>query len=180
MVSSLKELVSSSIKGDEKAISELISMHKKLVINLAYNILNDYQSSLDICQETFIKAFKNIKKLKQPEKFKNWICKIALNLTKNELKKRKVEEYYRENAAFSLKIKGDSDRGKSMILKEALKKLKFKDRFILSMYYYQGFNLREISELTNIKEDNLKMILSRARKKLRKKLEGYEYELLSR
>lgn len=65
------------------------------------------------------------------------------------------------------------------IIEEALQKLKVKDRTVLVLYYYQVFNLKEIEQLTGIKRDNLKMILCRARKKLREKLEGYEYELLS-
>lgn len=68
---------------------------------------------------------------------------------------------------------------KKKIIEEALQKLKIRDRTVLVLYYYQGFNLKEMEQLTGIKEENLKMILCRARKRLREKLEGYEYELLS-
>lgn len=80
----LDQLVSLSVKGNEEAISKLISMHKKLIGNIAYGILRDWNSTIDVIQETFIYAFRNINKLKSPEKFKSWICKIAYNLSINE------------------------------------------------------------------------------------------------
>jgi len=149
-------------------------MYKKLVMNVIYKITNDYHTSQDLCQETFLKAFLNLKKLKKESSFKSWLCKIALNLAKNELRKRKIIEYDnfgRKYVLFEL-AKEEKEKKKSILINEGLNKLKFKDKFILSMFYFYGFNLKEIKELTGIKEDNLKVILSRARNKLRKKIKG--------
>ncbi len=127
-----------------------------------------------------MRAFLNLKKLKKEEKFKSWLCKIALNLAKKEYKRRKaMEEKSLENYGFFYLENENKEKKKSIIINEALNKLKFKDKFILSLFYYNGFSLKEIEELSGIKEDNLKMILCRAMQKLRKNLEGYEYELLS-
>jgi len=62
---SVEELVQKSKEGDERSILELISMYKKLVMNVIYKITNDYHTSQDLCQETFLKAFLNLKKLKK-------------------------------------------------------------------------------------------------------------------
>ncbi|MEJ5166451.1 MAG: sigma-70 family RNA polymerase sigma factor [Thermoanaerobaculia bacterium] len=176
----LKQLVVLSAKGDEEAISELISMHKKLIGNIVHSVLRDWYGSIDIIQETFIYAFRNINKLKDPEKFKSWICKIAYNLSINELKRRNLEREYTEKMGdINYLLEDDKTNNKKIIIEEALQKLKVRDRMVLVLYYYQGFNLKEIEQITGIKEENLKMILCRARKKLREKLEGYEYELLS-
>lgn len=180
MESRIKELVSLGKKGDESSISELISMHKNLIMGLAYGILRDYNSSMDILQETFFIAFKNLKKLKEEGKFKSWLCKIALNLCKNELKRRSLSgEFQKSKWDFKMFLENEKILKKRMIIEEAMKKLNFRDRTVLVLFYYKGFNLKEISEITGIKEKNLKMILCRARKKLREKLEGYEEELLS-
>lgn len=69
----LKQLVALSAKGDEEAISELISMHKKIIGNIAYGILKVWNSAIDVIQESFIYAFRNINKLKHLDKFKGWI-----------------------------------------------------------------------------------------------------------
>lgn len=176
MSSDLKSLVCASKNGDEEAIHKLITMYKNLIFTLIFRTLNDYDLSMDLCQETFIQAFLKINKLKDEEKFKPWLCKIALNLSRNELKKKERERIHR---SFFLRKERVEVLRKSIILNEALGKLNEKDRKILILHYYKGFTLKEISEISGLKEENLKMALSRARMKLRQKLEGQENELLS-
>ncbi len=179
MPEKIEGIVEKAKAGDEESFSKLITMFKKLVFTIIYRMTNDYDLSLDLCQDTFINCFRNISKLKKPGKFKSWLCKIAINLSRDELKKRKregsIQKYKRENGfAFD---NGLSKR--TIIINEALGKLKTREREILILYYYKGMAIKEIEELTGLKEGNLKVVLSRARINLRKKLEGYEYELLS-
>jgi RNA polymerase sigma-70 factor (ECF subfamily) len=83
------DLVKRIQNGDEKAMVEIVTMHKQLIFTIACRLIKDYDMGLDICQETFIKAFQNIHKLKNPERFKTWICSIARNLCYDYLRKKK-------------------------------------------------------------------------------------------
>jgi RNA polymerase sigma-70 factor (ECF subfamily) len=58
-------------------------------------------------------------------------------------------------------------------------KLAEKDRMLLTLTYYQGLSLGEVARVMKMSENNVKVCVHRARKRLRKYLEGYEHELLS-
>lgn len=136
--------------------------------------------SLDVCQETFTKAFRNIDKLKDPVRIRSWLCSIARNLAYDHLRKRKKESNISIEDIKEISMP-DSSTGirKKLIVQEALARLSERDRLLLTLFYYQGFDIKETAVITGIKESNVKVSLSRARQKLRKELEGYENELMS-
>ena len=59
------------------------------VYKIAYRYLGNEQDARDICQETFIKVHKSLKKLKNHNSFSTWIYRITVNLCKDEFNKRK-------------------------------------------------------------------------------------------
>lgn len=176
---STEELVKRAKIGDEDAISKIITMYKKLVFSIIYKFTNNYETSLELCQDTFFKCFRSISKLKDVSNFKSWLCNIAINLSRNELKRMKKESYIKKFQIVSTFVYGKNNLKKTMLINEALSKLKDRDREILILFYYKGFTLKEISNLCGIKEGNIKMILFRARALLRNKLEALGYEFLS-
>ncbi|MEO0183344.1 MAG: sigma-70 family RNA polymerase sigma factor [candidate division WOR-3 bacterium] len=179
----LVELVIRSKNGDEKAMAELITEYKQLIFTLAYRVVGDYDMGMDICQETFIKAFQNLNKLKHPEKFKTYLCSIARNLAYDHLRKKgKIQENSQQNYdPIDLTRVEDktAEIRKKVIIQNALEKLNPRDRLLLTLFYYQNFDIREIAEVVGISPENVKVSLSRARIRLREKLKGYEEELLS-
>jgi len=56
--------------------------------------LNNWNDAQDLTQETFIRAFRNITKLKQADKFKPWIFSIAINLIKDFYRKKKLLSFF--------------------------------------------------------------------------------------
>lgn len=66
----------------------LFEYNYKKVFKIAYSITNDYELSKDIVQVTFSKAFANINTLNDRTKFKEWICVIASNVSKDMLRKK--------------------------------------------------------------------------------------------
>ncbi|MCX7705839.1 MAG: sigma-70 family RNA polymerase sigma factor [bacterium] len=184
MVFDLVELVNKSKNGDEDAMAAIVTNFKQLIFTIAYRLIGDYDMSMDICQETFIKAFQNLDKLKNPEKFKTWLCSIARNLAYDRL--REATKILPTNSEQNpnpqeLHMVEDVVTGsrKRVIIQNALNKLEPRDRLLLTLYYYQNFSIKEIAEIVGITPENVKVSLSRARIKLRKELQGYEEELLS-
>lgn len=173
------DLVKRCQNGDEKAMSEIVTMHKQLIFTIACRLLKDYDTSLDICQETFIKAFQYIHKLKKPERFKTWICSIARNLCYDYLRKRKYVSQDSEILESEPTSEVCSGIRKRVIIQNALEKLNPRDRLLLTLYYYQNFDIKEIAEIVKISPENVKVALGRARIRLREELRGYEDELLS-
>ena len=176
----ITELVRLCRNGDEKAMAEIIAIHKQLIFTIAYRMLHDYESSLDVCQETFIKAFRNIHRLKNPEYIKAWLCCIARNLIYDRLRKRKRQKNVSLEQIKEPSAPDQTARiRKRMIIQKALDRLKEQDRLLLVLFYYQNMDIKEIAGVVGKKPANIKTALSRARVRLRKELNGYEEELLS-
>jgi len=176
----LENLIQSAKNGDEQAMTRLITIHKGLIFTIVLRMTNDYDACQDLTQETFIKVFMNMRKVKSAEHFRPWICTIARNVVRDYLRKTK-----RNNTISFESIKdfhGQSNielTRKRIIIQNALAKLSEKDRMLLTLAYYQGMNFDEVAEVMKMTASNVKISIHRARKRLRKELEGYEHELLS-
>ena len=161
-------------------MTRLITIHKGLVFTIILRMTSDYDTSQDLTQETFIKVFMNIRKVKNAGHLKPWICTIARNIVRDYFRKAK-----RSRTVSFEEIKelhGHSDieiTRKRIIIQDALAKLAERDRMLLTLAYYQGLNLGEVARVMKMKESNVKVCIHRARKRLRRHLEGYEHELLS-
>lgn len=74
--------------GNEEAFTNLMIMLEKDMYKIARTRFNNINDIDEVVQETMIQAFKSIRKLKDPAKFKNWIFKILINKS-NLLYKKK-------------------------------------------------------------------------------------------
>lgn len=176
----LENLVQSAKNGDEQAMTRLVTIHKALVFTIVLRMTNDHAASQDLTQETFIKVFMNMKKVKNAQHFRPWMCTIARNVTRDYFRKSK------RRRTISLEevknVQGHSNLAvtrRRMIIQDALAKLAERDRMLLTLAYYEGFSLGEVAEVMKMTTSNVKISIHRARKRLRKHLEGYEHELLS-
>jgi RNA polymerase sigma-70 factor (ECF subfamily) len=161
-------------------MSELITIHKGLVFTIALRMTNDYHASEDLTQETFIKVFLNIKKVKNAEHFKPWICTITRNVVRDYFRKakRKRTVSFEEVKDFHGHSNIENTK-RSVIIQDALAKLVDRDRMLLTLTYFNGLSLRQVARAMKMSENNVKVCVHRARKRLRNHLEGYENELLS-
>jgi RNA polymerase sigma factor (sigma-70 family) len=174
------ELVTRAKDGDEEALSRLITIHKGLVYTVIYRMVNDADTSQDLTQETFIKAFLHIKRVKDYAHFRPWLCRIARNIVYDFFRKEKRHHTVSIHDVPEIAgQQGMEKTRKKVIIQNALSKLSERDRMLLTMAYYEGFTIAEAADVLEITEDNAKVALHRARQRLRKELRGHEDELLS-
>lgn len=174
------ELLSRAQTGDEQAMSNLITLHKGLVYTVILRMVNNHDTSLDLTQETFIKIFLNIRKVKNAKHFRAWVCKIARNCVYDYFRKmRRKPVVSLETVGEPAGRSGLKKTRRKMIIQDALARLRDQDRMLLTLAYYKGLTLAEVAEVMKISEKNIKVYLHRARIRLRKELKGYENELLS-
>lgn len=76
-------------KNDEAAQRELFEAFYRRTFAVVFSILRRRESAEDITQEAFIRAFQNIDRLREPEKFAPWLAVIASNLSRNHLQREK-------------------------------------------------------------------------------------------
>src|SRR5690554_1446413 len=86
-----KELVERSIRGDAEAFVSLMELHKTSLYRTAFAFLKSEHASVEAVQEVTARAFRNIRRLKEPAYAKTWLTRIMINYCQDELKKRRRE-----------------------------------------------------------------------------------------
>lgn len=162
-------LVRKAQKGDQTSFVELIHLCEKSLNCIAKSFFKNDEDSADAVQETILKAYKSIKKLKNPEFFKTWITKILINECRKIIKKSNnfllIEDNYEvyENSTNEIK---------KIDIKKAINSLEYNLKIIVVLFYFEDFQVREISIILDVPEGTIKSRLSRARAKLAQLL-GY-------
>lgn len=83
-----QELVTQVLKGDKEAFDVLVLKYQEPIRRLIGQMVNDPVSVMDIAQDTFISAYRALHSFKGESSFYTWIYRIAINTTKNFIKKR--------------------------------------------------------------------------------------------
>ena len=83
MDDNLRELIEKARLRDKKAFANLVQRFQNHVFSVAYGIIGNQQDAEDIAQETFIKVYKSIDKLKNIEGFYKWLLRITVNTSIN-------------------------------------------------------------------------------------------------
>ena len=83
------ELVKASLDGDKQAFGEIVTRYQNMVARTVKSMLGDSVFSEDIGQDVFIKLFHSLSEFRGEAKLSTYIQKIAVNLTLNEIKRRK-------------------------------------------------------------------------------------------
>jgi len=162
------------INGDASAFAYLVDNYKNMVFSLAYKMTKNKEEAEEVSQDTFIKAFKNLSNFKGDSKFSTWLYRICYHTTLDAIKKNKKNNYtfeinevtYNQIQSVETILQGIERKERSVIMDKCLMKLPDEERSILWMFYYDELSLKEIIEVTNLSEANLKVKLHRARKKL--------------
>lgn len=159
------ELVEKAKNGDNEAFNELIENNKLKMYKTAKAILNNEDDICDAIQETLISAYKNLNKLKENKFFSTWIIRILINKCYDIIaKNKKVGNVVDISEVQDVKTfdKYDSDS----VVAKALNEIDEDLKVVTVLYYYDGFSVKEISEIIDIPEGTVKSRLSRAREKL--------------
>ena len=83
-----KDLIAALKRGEERAYTEVLSLHKKQIANTVIGMLGAIPEAEDVGQEVFIRFFRNIQNFKGDAKISTYLTRIAINLSLNELARR--------------------------------------------------------------------------------------------
>jgi RNA polymerase sigma-70 factor (ECF subfamily) len=83
MPSTDEELVAQSIRGDADSFNELIRRWERPIYALAYRTIGREEEARDVCQETFLRAYRALPAFRGQAKFSSWLYRIALNLCRD-------------------------------------------------------------------------------------------------
>lgn len=157
-------LIKKAIKGDSEAFISLIDKHELTMYKTAKAILNNEEDIGDAIQETILSAYKSINNLKNSKYFKTWLTRILINKCNDIVRANKnivfIEKYTKEEFY-------EEDIDGRLEFDECFEKLGSEYKLVLSLYYVDGFNVREISEILNENENTIKSRLLRGKKYLK-------------
>jgi len=168
------ELVKASLDGDKRAFGEIVNRYRKMVARTVKGMLGDSVFAEDIGQEVFIKLYRSLSEFRGEAKLSTYIQKIAVNLTLNEIKRRKrffsMFSQKGNNEMYEFEV-ADYDteerREASEIVNKALSAMDPKFRIIVTMRMLQGYSTKETAEILDLPLGTVLSRLSRAQEQLR-------------
>ena len=149
-------------------MEEVIQREKDLVYRLAFSQCHQKDQADDIFQNVMYRYLKRKPTFESSEHEKAWFIRVTLNCSKTSLKSfwnNRVEEIDEQAYIFEKK---------EIDLTPYLNKLSKKYNAVLYLFYYEGYSTKEIAKLLHIKENNVRVLLNRARNQLRKEIESDE------
>lgn len=149
-------------------MEEVIQREKELVYRLAFSQCHQKDQADDIFQNVMYRYMKRKPVFESLEHEKAWFIRVTLNCSKTSLKSfwhNKIDEIDEQTYIFE---KQEID------LTPYLNKLSKKYNVVLYLFYYEGYSTKEMAELLHIKENNVRVLLNRARNQLRKEIEADE------
>lgn len=157
-----------------ESLEWLVNEYQTNLFVTAFNICKNVEDAKDVVQDTFIAYLTSNQQFNDEQHIRAWLFRVTINKAKDAIKsfwhrnKMPLDDYLQTLPFESIE---DSD------LFEAVLKLPYKYRIVIHLYYYEDYNIREISQILHISESNTKTRLSRGRKLLKDVLmEEWEYD----
>lgn len=157
--------------GDSQAFSSLLEKYQKPVYNLCYRMLGNAEDAEDAAQETFLRAFKSLKRYDNSRPFSTWVLSIAAHYCIDQIRRQRQVTISIEDLV--VPDVPDPAPGLETVLgkkeeqrriRAILDKLEATDRAAVIMYYWYDFSYEEICQALSLSLSAVKSRLHRARR----------------
>lgn len=160
-MSQIKQLIKLAKSGDSEAFITLIQGYEEVLYGTAIRLLKNEADAADALQETTLIAYQKIGDLRKARYFNTWLYRILLNECHKILRKEMNTVEYVDFGS------GYEDDLSQLELSDLLSGLSVNYRVPLTLHYYSGFTIQEISELLDEPIGTIKSKLSRGKGLLR-------------
>ena len=162
-----------ALKGDHQAFGSLVETYQRPVYNLCYRMLGNAEDAEDAAQETFLRAYKSMKRYDPKRSFSTWLLSIAAHYCIDQIRRRRyqlvsIEDLpvpdlpdHKPSVETSLSRREEQRR-----IRALLQVLDATDRAAVVMYYWYDFSYNEIAEALTLTVSAVKSRLHRARRKM--------------
>ena len=158
------------LSGNSSAFAYFVEAYQDMAITIAHRICGNVQDAEDVVQESFVKAFRNLRSFRSDSKFSTWLYRIVYNTaithTKTQMwigSRETVVEEASQLADNTLEINMNETERKE-IVSEVMQRMPKGDALLLTLYYLEDNPVKEIAKITGLNEPNVKVKLFRARK----------------
>ena len=151
---------------DPGRLEEVITTYQDTLYRAALAILGDAQEAEDAVQDAFLRWWERAPDFPDAARERAWLLKVTVNGCKSRLRSP-----WRRRTAPLLDTYPAAEPEEREVL-EAVQALPPRDRAVVHLYYYEGYQTAEIAAMTGQREGTVRSRLSRARGKLRELLKG--------
>jgi RNA polymerase sigma-70 factor, ECF subfamily len=146
-----RDLIGQARRDSVEAYNLLVSRWEKRIYNYLLRLVKNREDALDLAQDVFLKAYQNLRKLEDPDRFAPWIYRIAHNEAYSYLRKNRPETEL-EDAQFEPWLKPGPSRRMlpievSLAVERALTRLSEDQREAVVLKIYQGFKFEEMADI---------------------------------
>ncbi len=181
------QLVTLTLGGDREAYKELVARYQGHVYGLAYSLVGDWTDAQDVAQETFIRTYTNLGQLRDPSRFAAWLRRVTFSVAMNWLRTFRSGVFAKLDGRVDLdKLEiPDFKPGPPEVVQNrhlanavlaAIDSLPPKYRVPLTMFHLDGLSYRKVADFLDIPLGRVKVLIHRARNKLKKALAAYAEE----
>ena len=190
MVEDDVQLIRRILSGDSEAFTALVRKHQKGVHALAWRRIGDFHHAEEITQDTFVRVYKHLPKLKDPSQFSGWLYVITNRLCNTWLQEKKsligsledvpMVEIQRTSYEryISEQQETDAREHRHELVKKLLEKLPESERTVMTLYYLGEMTTKEIGKFLGVSVHTITSRLQRARKRLQQDEELLVQEVL--
>lgn len=158
-------------RGREKIFEEYIKDNKEKLFKVAYIYLKNKEDAMDVIHESIVKAYSKLSNIKDLNSLDKWFIRLLINTSIDYIRKNSktilMEDKDMEVLVNRSKEEGD---GFNLLIENLDEEL----RLIIVLKYFYGYKIREISEILNLKESQVKNKIHKALNILRKEIEEDE------
>lgn len=171
------DLVRQVLDKNREAYGVLFERYKGLVYRRCLMMLGNCDMALDVLQDSFLTAYRNLDRLKNPEKFSSWVAGIARNQCLNMRRKKDFKSVsldYLSERGVQKAVSGDffsEDDERMEMIRKILPELPKKQREAIELYYLKDNSIKEIAGFLDVTVSAVKSRLFQARKRIVQRLE---------
>lgn len=182
LMNSSEDLIARARSGEHEAFRLIFERYAKPILGFIHDMVGDRELAEELTQETFVRAFKNLDKLRDDSKLATWLFGISKNVARESFRfrVREIPCSDQKNAALeneNIKQISPAEElfGKEVntAIRRALKALDPDRRLVFILKVYQQYRYEEISEITGFSVSKVKTDLHRARVELRRRLRPF-------
>jgi RNA polymerase sigma-70 factor (ECF subfamily) len=174
-----RALIEESLAGRLESFDALMQRYERLVYRVSVLYGGNRENALDISQNTFLKCYRHLRAFRGDSAFKTWLLRIAYNEGLNWVRSRQRHGETEELDAESTPLPGAPAPERDLVAQERrtalmqkLDELNPRQRTAVTLRYFRQMPLREIADVLECSEGNVKNMLFRSVRKLRQSMAG--------
>ena len=166
------DLVKRFQNGEEQAFDELVKKHYSTTHNLLIRLSGNSMDADDLCQETFIRVYRSLRKFKAQSQFSTWLYRIAVNVANSHYRKEKVRQLLSfGNDPETMAVDEPTEpRELDPEMWDAIHNLPQKQKMVLTLRIFQELSFKVVASILNMSENSAKVNYHHAIQRLKEKL----------